>query len=177
MPFTPFHLGPGVMMKARAPRRVSLNVLALTQVLIDLEPLSSLLAGEWHVLRLFHRYLGVTGVVVLHAWMSPPVCQWTIRWWNRRADTEGQPRLAVAPHMSRGAAVVGAALGGYSHVFLANLIHADLAPWAPFAATNGLLFAIDDAHLHLLCGDLGLVGLSLFTLGRTSRGRSPADPE
>jgi hypothetical protein len=164
------------VLKAVAPGWVSLSVFALTQVLIDLEPLYFLLAGEWHVHRWVHTYLGVTGVVALSAWLSPPVCRWTIWLWNHRVNREGQSRLKVSPHIPRRAAFVGAVIGGYSHVFLDSLMHADMTPWAPFATTNGLFFTLSYDHLHLLCAGLGLVGLSMLALrgARSCRGR--ADP-
>ena len=43
MPFTPFHLGPGLAIKALGGHRISLLVFAGTQVLMDIEPLLGLL--------------------------------------------------------------------------------------------------------------------------------------
>lgn len=38
MPITPFHFGPGALIKAIAPRYFSWTIFALANVLIDLEP-------------------------------------------------------------------------------------------------------------------------------------------
>jgi hypothetical protein len=38
MPFSPFHLGAGLLFKSALPVRFSLAIFAITQVMIDLEP-------------------------------------------------------------------------------------------------------------------------------------------
>jgi len=50
MPFSPFHLGPGVALKAVGGRHFSFMVFGGTQVLMDLEPLIGLIQG-WTVLH------------------------------------------------------------------------------------------------------------------------------
>ena len=37
MPATPYHFGPGLLIKAAAPRQFSMAAYSLTQVVIDLE--------------------------------------------------------------------------------------------------------------------------------------------
>ena len=39
MPITPFHFGPGILIKSAAPRKISWAMFALANVAIDLEPI------------------------------------------------------------------------------------------------------------------------------------------
>jgi membrane-bound metal-dependent hydrolase YbcI (DUF457 family) len=55
--------------------------------------------------------------------------------------------------------VLGAALGGYSHVLLDSVMHADIRPLAPFSDGNVLLNVISLAALHWLCIGCALCGL------------------
>ena len=51
MPATPFHLGPGLLIKAAAPRQFSMAAYSLAQVVIDVESGYYLLRGEYPVHR------------------------------------------------------------------------------------------------------------------------------
>jgi membrane-bound metal-dependent hydrolase YbcI (DUF457 family) len=42
-------------------------------------------------------------------------------------------------------------IGGWSHVFLDSLMHADLRPLAPFSDTNAMLDLISVDKLHIAC--------------------------
>ena len=105
MPITPFHLGPGAALKAVAPAQVSFTVFAFSQFLI-----------------------------VLSVWPGRRASEWAIRLWNSRLS-EAQARwLAVEPRIALRPAIAGAVLGAYSHVFIDSFMHADMEPFAPFAA-------------------------------------------
>ena len=56
MPFTPLHFGPGLLLKAAAPRHVSFTAFVASQVLIDLESLYNILRGAWPVHRELHTF-------------------------------------------------------------------------------------------------------------------------
>jgi hypothetical protein len=66
MPFTPYHLGPGLLLKSVLRGNLSFMAFAVTQVIIDCETLYHLLRGEWPVHRTLHSYLGsvITGTAV-----------------------------------------------------------------------------------------------------------------
>ena len=48
MPFTPFHMGPGIFIKALLQGSFSLMVFGWTQVIMDIQPLVVLISGEGH---------------------------------------------------------------------------------------------------------------------------------
>ena len=64
MPVTPFHFGPGLLLKACAPRQISLTSFVATQVVIDIESGYHLFRGDWPVHRWAHS-LVISGLLGL----------------------------------------------------------------------------------------------------------------
>lgn len=150
MPFTPFHFGPGAALHAIAPDQVSFLSFCAVNVLIDIESLYNLIGGHHPVHAFFHTYVGATIAVaatvvlfcllrrVAKAVTLPNPLQWQ--------------QLTIRP------VLIGAMLGGYSHIALDSIMHPDIRPLLPFSQTNMLLGAISLGWLHLLCVALGLGG-------------------
>lgn len=49
MPFTPFHMGPGIAIKAMLQGSFSLMVFGWAQIVMDLQPLFVMITGEGHL--------------------------------------------------------------------------------------------------------------------------------
>ena len=60
MPFTPFHYGPGLLIKGLLPRHFSLTTFVATQVPIDCEPFYYMIRNEYPVHRELHTLIGAT---------------------------------------------------------------------------------------------------------------------
>lgn len=152
MPFTPFHLGPGLLLKSAAPAGVSLTAFAAAQVAIDLEPLTFIARGEYPVHRVLHTVwaAGVVGAAV-------GVVVWA-------ACRGVAPRLgsAVRDDVRPGAAVMGGLLGGVSHPLLDGLMHRDVHALRPLAETQWVLSPGGVAMLHLACVAAGALGLVIL---------------
>ena len=147
MPITPFHFGPGLLLKAAAPRHVSFAAFVAANVAIDVESAYFLLTGGWPVHRSVHTFLLATLVGLGAGWLV-----------HRLAGR----RL--------GPALLGGALGGFTHALLDGIMHADMSPLRPFADGNPLLLATSLAALHLFCVLSGAVGLLwLLNSSRDSR--------
>ena len=58
MPFTPFHMGPGLAIKAVSGRYLSLMVFGFSQVAMDIEPLVRMIRGDAVLHGFTHTYLG-----------------------------------------------------------------------------------------------------------------------
>jgi hypothetical protein len=174
MPVTPFHLGPGVAIKAVLGRRVSLMVFAFSQVAMDVEPAAHMLRGDAVLHGFAHTYVGATLVAALSIVAGRPICQTLLRRWPPDPGSAFLTWLVGPARIPWPAAIVGAVLGTYSHVVLDSVMHADMRPLAPFAETNAMLGAMSAGALHLLCvagGVLGAAALLLgFVLRRGSRG-------
>jgi membrane-bound metal-dependent hydrolase YbcI (DUF457 family) len=152
MPFTPFHFGPGALVHAAAPRRVSFVAFCVANVVIDIEPLVWILRGEPPLHRLAHTFIGALAVALVTV-----------------ALVLAAARLAVAlrlPRPWRGSGptaqrvAIGALLGSVSHVVLDGAMHADVRPFAPWSDANPFLRAVSVDTLHGACVVAALVGVA-----------------
>lgn len=165
MPFTPFHMGPGLAIKAAAGRHFSLMVFGFSQVAIDLEPLVRIIRGDAVIHGFTHTYAGATLIGAASAAAGRPVCQWLLRWWPPDPASPLLARLRGPELISWRAAIVGAFAGTYSHVLLDGIMHSDVRPLAPLSDANPLLHAVPVADLHILCVLAGVLGALIMLAG------------
>lgn len=168
MPLTPFHLGPGLLVKSLLPRQFSLLVFILTQVLIDCEPLYFILTGQFPVHRILHTYVGATVVAVGAAVIGRSASNRVINWYYATIVKTRAGRMTGTHGLSWSAALAGAFIGAYSHVALDSLMHADLRPFYPLSQSNPLLDTVSWTVLHLGCLLSGVIGLVLWMYRRSA---------
>ena len=173
MPFTPFHFGPAVAIKAAIPSQFSFAIFCYSQVVTDLESGFYLFRGEYPVHRFFHTYLGASLVGLVCALTGRFGYQLSMRVWQAwfPPRLNGSSRGSVS--MSWRVAFVSALVGTYSHVFLDSIMHRDITPWSPFTNANPMLDIVNVSLLHLLCLALGLVGTLILPF-RVNRDDPPA---
>lgn len=160
MPVTPLHMGPGILLKALLPSRFSLMVLGWAQIVMDLQPLLAMLTGQGELHGLSHTGIG-TGLLAVVAALS--------------GKCLGELGLhLVGPRrplpIRWAAAWLGAGIGTASHVLLNSLVHADIRPWAPFSAANGLLGRVSWGTVEWLCLASGALGGALYLVVARRRG-------
>ena len=163
MPFTPIHLGPGLVFKAIGGRRFSFMVFGGAQVLMDIEPLVGILRG-WPVLHGYtHTVLGALAIGTVAGLIGRPISEFALR------------LLRIAhPPFTWGAAFAGAYFGTFSHLVLDAIMHADMQPFWPLLADNPWLGAVSIETLHLIC--FLLIGLGLMLVGGQALVRRPKEP-
>jgi len=155
MPATPFHFGPGLLVKAAAPRQFSMAAYSLAQVVIDLESGYHLLHNDYPVHRQAHTfYMGgliglVCGLVVSRVG----------RWLARPRDVV--PEGLAAEYRLPIAAWSGI-FGGLLHSVLDGIMHSDMRPFRPFSDANPLYGLVSLRTLYLFCIITGLVGAALL---------------
>lgn len=162
MPITPFHLGPGALVKAAVPRHFSFTVFAFSQALIDLEPIGFFIFTGDPVHPYLHTYLGATLIFLAGWWAGRPVGEWALRVWNAWLSPSQAIWLAYEPRISTKAAGTGAFLGAYSHVAIDSIMHGDMEPFAPFSNATPWHLMTSLETLHIACiaaGIIGVVGL------------------
>ncbi|HEX9952518.1 MAG TPA: metal-dependent hydrolase [Rubricoccaceae bacterium] len=157
MPVTPFHVGPGLLLKSAAPRALSATAFAAANVAVDIESVANILAGRYPVHAILHT-LPAAAAVGLVAGLAVAAIGRTLR-------RPASPEWALRP------ALLGGLLGGASHPLLDGLMHRDIRPFLPLTTSNPLLGAVPLDTLHLLCTVAGVAGLAV--LGWRSR-RAPA---
>ena len=169
MPFTPYHMGPGMLLKAAAPDRFSIVVFGLTQVAIDMEALWYLIRWDLPIHRFWHTYLGATVVFAVFALVGKPASQTVKSAWNRCTTFFGHRELNVPEHTSWLAAFTGAVVGSYSHVLLDSMYSYDMTPMQPWNDRNPLLGLVGPTWLIVLCVFLGVLGIGGYLERRIRR--------
>lgn len=149
VPVTPFHFGPGTLVKAIFPHGMSLTAFVLSQIAIDLESGYHLLCGDWPVHREVHSFLGASVVGLLTG---------AAVWVAARRLRSSDPAIAQA-EIGMIPALVGGLIGGLSHPILDGIMHPDLRPFWPLSSANPFLGILDLGVLHLLCVVSGLAGM------------------
>lgn len=154
MPFTPFHMGPGIAIKAVLRGSFSLMVFGWAQIVMDIQPLLVMITGSGHLHGFSHTYIGASLLAVFAALSGKYLAeiglfvlginrQWTVKiaWW---------------------VALLSAFIGTYSHVLLDSIMHADVEPFYPFNTANGLLRVISLPALHQACLYSAAVGGAVY---------------
>ena len=177
MPFTPFHMGPGLAVKALAGRRFSVLSFGLAQVAMDIEPAIGMLRGSEVLHGWTHTYVGATVIGVAVAALASPACLWMLRRWNRELRYHRLEWLATPETLAPGAIAASALVGTYSHVALDSVMHFDIRPLAPFSASNILYEAISIPALEIACVVAGVAGIAawLFAARASRRHAGAAD--
>jgi len=154
MPFTPIHMGPGILIKALLQSSFSLMVFGWTQIVMDIQPLIVLITGEGQLHGFSHTYIGAIliaifsalsgkylseiGLVILGIGKDSPI---KILWW---------------------VSFLSAFIGSFSHVFLDSIMHTDVEPFYPFTTNNHFQGLISISALHKVCLYSGLVGTAIY---------------
>lgn len=162
MPFTPFHMGPGLTLKALAGERFSLVAFGLAQVVIDIEPLLGLI-NDWPVLHGWtHSLIGATALGLATAAITPLAARPLLKVWNAIWRREQLHGFCESARVSWLAAFSGALLGAWTHVLLDGVMHNDLLPFWPWSAQRPWLHAISVETLHLACVALAVPGVVVW---------------
>lgn len=170
MPVTPFHFGPGALIKVLVPAGFSWTVFALANVLIDLEPIGLFVftgdpAHPW-----LHTLPGAL-LVAAAAVAGRPLCEAWLHFWNRQLNVAQARWLGVMPTISATQAWAGALLGTLSHLALDALMHPDVRPLWPFVPDNPWRGAVALDVLHWSCVVAGGMSIFVWVVKRIRRER------
>jgi hypothetical protein len=171
LPITPFHFGPGALVKVIVPKHFSWSIFALSNVLIDLEPVTLFLligdpAHPW-----LHTLPGAIGIAMIAATLGRKPSEWVLGWWNGRLSPGWQTRwLAVEPRISRSTAWISALIGTLSHLALDSIMHTDVEALWPIISGNQIQGVISLDALHGFCVAAVLMALLLWPIARRYRG-------
>jgi len=169
MPFTPYHVGPGVPIKAILQDRFSLIIFSGAQVVIDLQPLVVLLTGRGEIHGSTHTLLGATVLGIGTALVMRYPTQWLLNLFRPRS----MPRVEIKWKT----AYLSALLGTISHAVIDALIYPDVEPFWPFSAANPLRSGITTPQMITFCWLSGVVGLVLYIIARSiKKARTKVSP-
>lgn len=167
MPFTPYHFGPGSLVKVIAPKWFCLRVFILTQVIIDCETGWNLLQGNPRLHTFLHSFAGSNAAIVLAISLTLLYSRYASR---ILSDQNLMKDWIYRPPAVR-ETIVGSVIGGWSHIVLDGIMHPDMQPFWPLTEHNSYLYLISIESLHVLClaafvlAWLGWIGRRLLKLG------------
>ena len=155
MPFTPLHMGPGMLVKALLQGSFSLMVFGWAQILMDIQPLFVILSGEGHLHGFSHTYVGAT-LIACFAIIT-----------GKYLSEFGLILLGVASRqkpikISWPVVTLSAFIGTFSHVLIDSVMHSDMEPLYPISKHNGLLGLLSMDYLHYACLACGAVGVVIY---------------
>jgi len=155
MPATPFHFGPGLLVKAAAPRQFSMAAYSLAQVVIDIESGYYLLQHASPVHRQAHTF-ALGGLI---GFLCGLIVSQLGTWVARPRDVVPE---ALAAEYRLPIAVYSGIFGGIFHSLLDGIMHADMRPFRPFTDANPLYGIVSVRVLYLFCIVTGLIGAVLL---------------
>lgn len=156
MPFTPLHMGPGLLLKAILHGSFSLLVFGWAQIVMDLQPLFAMISGTGRLHGFSHTYLGAALLALVSALSGKYLAEFGLR-------VIGIERYAAIEILWR-VALISAVIGTFSHVALDSIMHADITPYFPISDGNHLLAVLSVDMLYRICIYTGLVGGAAYFL-------------
>jgi membrane-bound metal-dependent hydrolase YbcI (DUF457 family) len=154
MPFTPLHMGPGIVIKALLQGGFSLMVFGWTQIVMDIQPLIVMITGEGHLHGFTHTYIGASILAVISALSGKYLSEFGLKLLDFHIHGSLNIRWRVA--------FVSAFIGSFSHVFLDSIMHTDVEPFYPWSLMNDFQGLISIESLHKLCLYSGIFGGALY---------------
>lgn len=166
VPFTPFHMGPALALKAVSGRYFSVLAFGIAQVAMDIEPLVGMVRNADVLHGWSHTYVGATFIGILVALVAPPLCRLISARWNSELEHHDVGWLGSPENVGWVPVSTGVFVGTYSHVALDSIMHADISPLSPWSESNRLLGVISIGELHTVCVAAGVFGVAVWiTLG------------
>jgi len=167
MPITPFHIIAAAPIKAIIPRHFSWSIFTITNIFIDLEPITYFLFTGIPSHRFFHSISGATLIGLICALFFRKLCGNYIMKWNRNLHPIDRKWLEVRNykiHLYEG--ITGGLIGAWSHLILDSLMHHDIKPLWPFMTNNSLLGLLSPDLILYFCSGLFITGIVIFLYRR-----------
>ncbi|OGT82006.1 MAG: hypothetical protein A3H91_01145 [Gammaproteobacteria bacterium RIFCSPLOWO2_02_FULL_61_13] len=173
MPVTPFHMGPGILIKAILQGFFSLIIFGWAQVWMDIQPLLAMLTGKGELHGFSHTYIGATLIAIFCALTGKWIYKVIMKMCGQNF-TEYQKKLfAVSGNLTTSVCITSAFIGTFSHVLLDSIMHGDVEPFYPIIPTNHLHLLLSIEGLYGLCIYAGIAGGAIYFTIRSLRGIQP----
>ena len=155
MPFTPFHLGPALVIGIIFIYYVDFPTLLVASIILDLEPLFVLLLDLNYPLHgLFHSFLGGTFIILPLSYIMFKVRPYLNPIMNFFKIEQNSSFVNI---------LAASIIGIYSHILLDTPLYSDIQPFFPlnfnpFLNTSGLL----EITTYFFCSCCFLVAIILY---------------
>lgn len=168
MPFTPFHMGAGLILKPALNRNFSLITFGFAQLAMDIEPGIRMLINSNILHGPTHTILGALLIASIVVLIAPSICHYLLTKWNKEVTYYKQPRLVHSEPVSKFSIVLGAYFGTLSHVVLDSLMHHDIHPLSPFTEANPFMGLITHDEVYKACVIAGALGIAAWLAARSA---------
>lgn len=155
MPFTPIHMGPGILIKSLLHGSFSLMVFGWAQIIMDIQPLIVLISGEGHLHGFSHTYIGAILLAIFATLSGKYLSEFGLK-------LIGISKESNPIRITWRVASISAFIGTYSHVFLDSIMHSDVQPFYPFFLNNDIYRLISIDNLHKICFYCAVAGAALY---------------
>ncbi|WP_343060747.1 recombinase family protein [Quisquiliibacterium transsilvanicum] len=174
LPFTPFHMGAGLVVKPGMDRNFSVITFGIAQIAMDVEPGIGMLTGAAVLHGPSHTVLGSLVIACIVMLVSPWACCLLLKRWNKEVTHYGLARWVQQETPPKKAVVLGAFFGTLSHVALDGLIHHDIQPLLPFSGSNPLAGLVAHDAVYQACVVAGVLGAAAWCAeGVVTKGGKP----
>ena len=155
MPFTPFHLGPALLIGLLFFPFIDIIIICIASVIIDIEPAYYLFVlNKGPVHGIFHTYLMATVVAVILSIILYPIRVYYLRIlsiFGLKQETSFRKML------------VSSLIGTYSHVFLDMFLYPEMNPLYPLRG-NPFLYALSPITVYGICVISFLIVIPLYII-------------
>ncbi len=155
MPFTPIHMGPGILIKAILQSSFSLMVFGWTQIVMDIQPLIVMITGEGHLHGFTHTFVGAVLITLLASVTGKYLSELGLKVLK---ISKNEHPISITWWV----VFLSAFIGSFSHVFLDSIMHYDVEPFFPATLNNQFLGLISVSMLHKVCLYSGLIGAAIY---------------
>ena len=154
MPFTPFHLGPSLLIGLIFFPYLFLPSILLGSIIVDLEPLTFLIL-DLPVLHLFfHTFLGATIMAILGA----------VVFYLLRGVLEKILAVFLLPQTASPVKITAASLiGAYSHIILDGILYPEMQPFWPILG-NPFLGLASSSTIYLFCVLCFIIAIPIYII-------------
>lgn len=173
MPITPFHIIAAAPIKAIIPRYFSWSIFTLTNIFIDLEPITYFIFTGIPSHKFFHSILGATLIALVCAFYFRKLCENYITRWNKNLHQIDRKWLEVRnSKINLFEGIASGLIGAWSHLILDSMMHHDIKPLWPVNNINPLLnySSSNNITLYITLG-LFICGFLIFILKKIIYGR------
>ena len=152
MPFTPFHLGPSVLVGLLLFPLLYIPAILMGSIVVDIEPLGFLLLGLPVLHLLFHTFIGATIAAIMLSLILLPFrgILGGIMNWFHLPQTTTPIRLTLAT-----------LLGAYSHVLLDAFLYPEMQPFWPLLG-NPFLGLMTSSAVYFFCIACFILAIPVF---------------
>ena len=169
MPVTPFHMGPGLLIKSLMQGYFSLIIFGWAQVLMDIQPVVVILTGRGRAHGFSHTYIGAVLIAIIAAVSGKWIYRWCMRFMEKDFSAYQKQLFDVPVKLTTGISISSALIGTISHVLLDSFMHPDMEPFFPVDTHNHLALVLSIGTLYRLCVYTGVGGSVIYFCVRLLR--------